>query len=323
VPSEVASEAGNGARNPRKRGRPRRSGSGTSTMAQTPSGTGTVIDESGDVVMAESGAATPSTGARSRNGRKRAKLDDDVTGSSTPAGEATPSAGSRKGKRKSAAVDPLPAEERARLNGIFEASFKAVEACIDPEYQRRRCDLFLEVPSKRDYPDYYVIIRHPIAMKNVRKKVKSASYLAVEDFHKDWKLMFDNARTYNEEGSMVYEDACEMQKALEDTLEKMTGRNYHTPIGTQSPLPAAFNLALQQTQQTQQSPPAPQLPQVPIPGVSPQTMSPDQKSPPMQNGIAATHAHPASPLVNQVSPTMSNHGGFTVSENQQQQNGQL
>ncbi|ORX71159.1 hypothetical protein DL89DRAFT_274414 [Linderina pennispora] len=203
VPSEGASDTGSAARNPRKRGRPRRSGSGTSTMAQTPSGSGTAIDETGDVVMAESGDATPSSGGRSRSGRKRAKLDDDATGSSTPAGAATPSGGSRKGRRKGGAVDPLAAEERAQLNGVFEASFKAVEACIDPEYQRRRCDLFLEVPSKRDYPDYYMIIRHPIAMKNIRKKVRSAHYLTVEDFHKDWKLMFDNART----------DACEMQKA--------------------------------------------------------------------------------------------------------------
>ncbi|KAJ2194750.1 ATP-dependent DNA helicase Snf21, partial [Coemansia sp. RSA 522] len=123
----------------------------------------------------------------------------------------------------------------------------AVEASVDPEYGRRHCDLFLDLPSKRDYPDYYVIIRQPIAMKTIRRNVKAHRYANVTDFHRDWKLMFDNARTYNEEGSMVYDDACVLQRALEATLSEKTGENFTTPMGTQSPLPAAFSAALQQS----------------------------------------------------------------------------
>jgi len=29
---------------------------------------------------------------------------------------------------------------------------------------RRRCELFLEIPSKKLYPDYYVLIETPIAL---------------------------------------------------------------------------------------------------------------------------------------------------------------
>ncbi|PIA19072.1 hypothetical protein COEREDRAFT_6225 [Coemansia reversa NRRL 1564] len=57
--------------------------------------------------------------------------------------------------------------------------------------------------------------------------------------------MFDNARTYNEEGSMVYNDACALQRVLEEKLGELTGANYTTPMGTQSPLPATFSVALQ------------------------------------------------------------------------------
>ncbi|KAJ2082487.1 ATP-dependent DNA helicase Snf21, partial [Coemansia sp. S100] len=150
------------------------------------------------------------------------------------------------------AADILSAEERARMDEVFEQSFKAVEACVDEEYERRRCDLFLDLPSRRNYPDYYVIIRQPIAMKTIRRNVKAGKYASVSDFHRDWKLMFDNARTYNEEGSMVYTDACVMQRALEETMSRLTGEDYTTPIGTQSPLPASLSTALAQPQQQQQ-----------------------------------------------------------------------
>ncbi|KAJ2296032.1 ATP-dependent DNA helicase Snf21, partial [Coemansia sp. RSA 2706] len=99
----------------------------------------------------------------------------------------------------------------------------------------------------RDYPDYYVIIRQPIAMKTIRRNAKARRYTSVADFHRDWKLMFDNARTYNEEGSMVYDDACTLQRALEATLSEKTGDSFATAMGTQSPLPAAFSAALQQS----------------------------------------------------------------------------
>lgn len=35
------------------------------------------------------------------------------------------------------------------------------------------------------------------------------------DFRDDWRLLFDNARTYNQEGSWVYVDAEEMEKVFD------------------------------------------------------------------------------------------------------------
>ncbi|KAJ1817746.1 ATP-dependent DNA helicase Snf21, partial [Coemansia sp. RSA 2598] len=267
------SGSGNGARDgalaagtPRKRGRPRLGTGGSTSVADTPAEDDSSLPMNANAATgdAESGAVTPLTAAGRRGGRKRlraAGIDGDDDGASA-AGAATPtpatasasaSASARKSRRKTGAADMLPPEERRRLEEIFEASFAAVEACVDPEYGRRRCDLFLELPSRRDYPDYYVIIRQPIAMKNIRRNVKGHKYARVADFHRDWKLMFDNARTYNEEGSMVYEDACQMQRALEDKLNELTGEDYHTPIGTQSPLHPALTASLQKQQQQQQS----------------------------------------------------------------------
>ncbi|KAI9497923.1 Bromodomain-containing protein, partial [Zychaea mexicana] len=70
---------------------------------------------------------------------------------------------------------------------------------------RKRCALFMDLVSKRDYPIYYTMTKRPIAMKMIKKRIHFPYYR--NDFH----LIFDNARTCNEEGSIVYENADEMQ----------------------------------------------------------------------------------------------------------------
>lgn len=48
-------------------------------------------------------------------------------------------------------------------------------------------------------------------MKIIKKRIHSPYYKTIHQFRADFDLMFDNARTFNEEGSFVYEDADEMQ----------------------------------------------------------------------------------------------------------------
>jgi ATP-dependent helicase STH1/SNF2 len=70
------------------------------------------------------------------------------------------------------------------------------------------------------YPDYYTIIRQPIALSLLRKRGSSNYYKTVQAFRDDWMLMFNNAKTYNQEGSWVYTDAVEMQKVFEAGWQK-------------------------------------------------------------------------------------------------------
>ncbi len=74
--------------------------------------------------------------------------------------------------------------------------------------------LFMEKPSKKDYPDYYEVIASPIDMVTINDRIKNGSYRAEEDFVADMKLMFSNCRQYNEEGSEIYEDANTLEKVL-------------------------------------------------------------------------------------------------------------
>ncbi|KAG1764096.1 SNF2 family N-terminal domain-containing protein [Suillus placidus] len=123
-------------------------------------------------------------------------------------------------RRKTKAGDLSPAI-RDKMKKVFSEVHRAVLACEDKD-GRKRCALFRELPDRRDYPDYYQLITHPIALATLRKRGNTGYYKSITQYKEDWKLMFDNARTYNQEGSWVYIDAEEMEKVFHSTLERVT-----------------------------------------------------------------------------------------------------
>ncbi|KAF8624854.1 hypothetical protein AX15_005734 [Amanita polypyramis BW_CC] len=115
--------------------------------------------------------------------------------------------------------DLVPAV-KDKMKKAFAECLKAVLACED-ETGRKRCELFRELPDRRDYPDYYQLITHPIAISQLKKRANSGNYKTVQMFRDDWMLMFNNARTYNQEGSWVYIDADEMEKVFNATWDRV------------------------------------------------------------------------------------------------------
>lgn len=68
---------------------------------------------------------------------------------------------------------------------------------------RRLSDLFMVKPSKKDYPDYYKVILAPMDLRTIDYNIRSDKYMTEDAMVEDMKLMFRNARHYNEEGSQV------------------------------------------------------------------------------------------------------------------------
>lgn len=81
--------------------------------------------------------------------------------------------------------------------------FNVVLEAREPGSGRRLCDLFMVKPSKKDYPDYYKIILEPMDLKIIEHNIRNDKYAGEEGMIEDMKLMFRNARHYNEEGSQV------------------------------------------------------------------------------------------------------------------------
>lgn len=113
-------------------------------------------------------------------------------------------------------VDALSKPDREALTARCEKLISKILSMTvnDSQPPRQRASLFLELPSKKVYPDYYKIIKHPISIAEIQRKVDSAGYNSWEEFKADWSLMFANARTYNGAGSFVVKDAEAMRKAV-------------------------------------------------------------------------------------------------------------
>ncbi|KAJ3751098.1 SNF2-family ATP dependent chromatin remodeling factor snf21 [Lentinula detonsa] len=175
---------------------------------------------------------TESRGRRGRKAKSKLNNDESAVGSKRKRGgmksmSVTPSIADddddddeRDQKRRKTKSSDLSPAIREKLKKAFNECYKAVLAC-EAEEGRKRCELFREVPDRRDYPDYYQLIRQPIALSQIRKRSQGNHYKDVAQYKADWRLMFSNARTYNQEGSWVYNDAEEMEKVFNATYDRV------------------------------------------------------------------------------------------------------
>ncbi|XP_023319103.1 protein polybromo-1 isoform X2 [Trichogramma pretiosum] len=83
--------------------------------------------------------------------------------------------------------------------------------------------MFLEKPSKRDYPDYYQVIAEPMDMLTIESNIKSEKYHTDAELVQDLKLMFKNCKQYNEVGSQIYDDAKMLEKVLMEKVKEFGG----------------------------------------------------------------------------------------------------
>ena len=69
---------------------------------------------------------------------------------------------------------------------------------------RLLCELFMKRPSASMYPQYYVVIKNPIDLKEILQKIRSEVYSKMAEMMNDVELLVENACTFNEEDSQVY-----------------------------------------------------------------------------------------------------------------------
>ncbi|XP_063369174.1 protein polybromo-1 [Cydia amplana] len=85
--------------------------------------------------------------------------------------------------------------------------------------------LFMEKPSKKLYPEYYNVIDRPIDMITIEANIKNDRYNSIEEMVSDFRLMFSNCRQFNEEGSMIYDDASRLERVMNEKLKELNS-NY-------------------------------------------------------------------------------------------------
>lgn len=66
-------------------------------------------------------------------------------------------------------------------------------------------------PVELGLPDYFEVVKKPMDLGTMRKKLENGCYHSLEEFEANVHLTFDNAMLYNPEGSVVYNMAKEMK----------------------------------------------------------------------------------------------------------------
>ena len=156
-------------------------------------------------------SVAPSGRKRKSAGFKR-KADQDVDDEPAPKKK-------RGGARTPVGGDNLTTKERNNLQGILNSNYQSLldleeevpdEVPSDDEdgpVTRGLLDPFIKLVPKSQFPDYYMLIQKPICMDHIKKKINKEEYSSAREYREDIRLMCNNARTYNEDGSIIYEDA--------------------------------------------------------------------------------------------------------------------
>jgi ATP-dependent helicase STH1/SNF2 len=127
-------------------------------------------------------------------------------------------------------VNAMQSEVGEMLNTYF---IDPVSRTVSRPAQMRKTELMTQ-----DYPDYFQIIKRPICMKQIKKKIDKDATYSLPTFKSEMHLLWDNARTYNQEGSWVYEAADQMQEEFDRLydieLASIASRNANTSGGSGS-----------------------------------------------------------------------------------------
>lgn len=133
----------------------------------------------------------------------------------------------KRGRQNPKIQETLNPEHRTLLQKIVNDVYEALndleeESTEDDIPNRGIIDPFIELPDKYDYPDYYTIIKNPICMNQIKKKINKKEYQSLKQFRQDIGLLCNNCRTYNEDTSLLYQDANLIEQTCLEKLREGT-----------------------------------------------------------------------------------------------------
>ncbi|XP_051166956.1 ATP-dependent helicase brm isoform X2 [Leptopilina boulardi] len=80
---------------------------------------------------------------------------------------------------------------------------------------------FMKLPSRRELPDYYDIIKKPLTINKLLTKIEEGKYFDLDELEKDFMQLCRNAQIYNEEASLIHEDSITLQTVFTDARRKL------------------------------------------------------------------------------------------------------
>ncbi|KAL4805259.1 hypothetical protein BDV18DRAFT_140531 [Aspergillus unguis] len=112
-------------------------------------------------------------------------------------------------------------------SAITDEQWKSMMDLVLAIYDVREADghdpsrLFHRSVNKRNVPDYYDIIKEPMALSILKQKINKREYKSISEFVRDCALIPHNAQTYNRPNSQAYEDSLVIKDAFVTEFAKL------------------------------------------------------------------------------------------------------
>jgi transcriptional activator SPT7 len=109
-------------------------------------------------------------------------------------------------------------EEKIGQEELYEAAEKVV---LELRAMTEHSTAFLNRVNKREAPDYYHIIRHPMDLSTVMKKLKAHQYRSKKEFVEDLDLIWSNCLKYNADPSHFLRKHAKAMQKMTQSLEPL------------------------------------------------------------------------------------------------------
>ncbi|KAI6244777.1 Chromatin structure-remodeling complex subunit rsc1 [Erysiphe necator] len=94
---------------------------------------------------------------------------------------------------------------------------------------------FQRLVNKRILPEYFDIIKEPMAFSTIRGKVVKKQYQNFKSFVRDFALISHNAQVYNRPSALVYADSVKLRELFVEELRKLTESGSISPEDAKIP----------------------------------------------------------------------------------------
>jgi len=86
---------------------------------------------------------------------------------------------------------------------------------------RELSEAFMKLPSRKELPDYYEVIKKPVDIMRIKQRIRDHRYRNLDELESDFMLLCKNTQTYNVEGSMIFEDSIVLKSVFTSARERI------------------------------------------------------------------------------------------------------
>lgn len=118
----------------------------------------------------------------------------------------------------------VKSEKKKMLMEMRKAEFNELRKLLDTFIEQEEVAPFLEPVDWEalGLPEYPEIIKKPMDLGTIKSKLSSGKYKEPIDFAKDMRLVWENAMTFNQAGSQIYDVAQNFHRLFQRKYEMLT-----------------------------------------------------------------------------------------------------